>query len=816
MDDLEQFLSGGTAAAPAAAAPTRSTSQPKQSESTIIKRTMGVLPAIDSDYLNSEISKTQKDLPNIKNPQDLANAQTYLADLQQRLGASGPATRSISAPAPAMAPSLAAPSGDSLEAFLSGASAPGAQPQASAPALAAAPAAAAPAEQPSKVAGLIQDYLGPAMRAKEALKEGMKGGAVNLLDTTLGAIVPTIAGVGNLVASTVGRAVGVPEGNAGLTPFAGLQSFSEKPFAKAFGMTQAPSYKTAPSQQAMDFIGKNIELGVDKLAEKTGMSKTDVANAISTLGFAVPAVAGAILKPVVAGAGAISRKVGEYKAAVEPAMADTMQAQLQAKQAAAGGKQSAGAAAVTDQAAFNETLSRASPELQTVIKERQAAAGRAPNAQDVKALENQVKAEQFGIQLTEGQATGNLQKLSEEYNSVKQNPEMGQRIAERNPKLVEGFTKIKERVAPDVYESDPVRTSNIALEKLKADDVARQADVTAKYKALTDANGGNYPINGEKFVSNVKQELSKALRTEDLTPSVQSKLDQFAAGRPMTFENFETLRSDLADIQRSAKDGRERSAAAIVRRVLESQELPPEAAALKPLADVARKAAKDRFTLIEQNPAIKAAINDTRTPAEIARGDLHPGANGFLDKFYGTKTPEVNVKRLIEQLGQGSEAHQGLNAAVVDRIAKASGVKGGANDAVSQAALNKQVKTEHKTNLKTMMGNEGAQLLNDIADVAATTEHVRPGGYANVSKTAIAQEKSPMLEAAKTQALNAIQVALTAANPAAGVGMGLARTGLKGRAEKKAAAEATRLQDIANKKPLEPGAGTFMSDIGKK
>jgi hypothetical protein len=244
--------------------------------------------------------------------------------------------------------------------------------------------------------------------------------------------------------------------------------------------------------------------------------------------------------------------------------------------------------------------------------------------------------------------------------------------------------------------------------------------------------------------------------------------------------------------------------------------LPPEAAALKPLADIARKAAKDRFTLIEQNPAIKAAINDTRTPAEIARGDLHPGANGFLDKFYGTKTPEVNVKRLIEQLGQGSEAHQGLNAAVVDRIAKASGVRGGANDAVSQAALNKQVKTEHKTNLKTMMGNEGAQLLNDIADVAAATEHVRAGGYANVSKTAIAQEKSPMLEAAKTQALNAIQLGLTAANPAAGAGMGLARTGLKARAEKKAAAEATRLQDIANKKPLEPGAGTFMRDIGKK
>lgn len=801
MDELGQLILGERPAATPAAARPKAASGPVTPQK-----------ALGQADLAEEIDRLQANLRDAVPGSPLhTRTQQYLSEAQKELGGAAPAAR----PMAPMQQAQAAPADDLGQLILGAPAAPGAQPQAPAPAPAAAPTVAAPAEQPSKVASLIQDYLGPAMRAKEALKEGMKGGAVNLLDTTLGAIVPTIAGVGNLVASTVGRAVGVPEGNAGLTPFAGLQSFSEKPFAKAFGMTQAPSYKTAPSQQAMDFIGKNIELGVDKLAEKTGMSKTDVANAISTLGFAVPAVAGAILKPVVAGAGAISRKVGEYKAAVEPAMADTMQAQLQAKQAVAGGKQSAGAA-VSDQAAFNETLSRASPELQTVIKERQAAAGRAPNAQDVKALENQVKAEQFGIQLTEGQATGNLQKLSEEYNSVKQNPEMGQRIAERNPKLVEGFTKIKERVAPDVYESDPVRTSNIALEKLRADDVARQADVTAKYKALTDANGGNYPINGEKFVSSVKQELSKALRTEDLTPSVQSKLDQFAAGRPMTFENFETLRSDLADIQRSAKDGRERSAAAIVRRVLESQELPPEAAALKPLADVARKAAKDRFTLIEQNPAIKAAINDTRTPAEIARGDLHPGANGFLDKFYGTKTPEVNVKRLIEQLGQGSEAHQGLNAAVVDRIAKASGVKGGANDAVSQAALNKQVKTEHKTNLKTMMGNEGAQLLNDIADVAATTEHVRPGGYANVSKTAIAQEKSPMLAAAKTQALNAIQLGLTAANPAAGAGMVLARTGLKARAEKKAAAEATRLQDIANKKPLEPGAGTFMSDIGKK
>ena len=801
MDDLEQFLSGGTAAAPAAA-------RPKAPPGPVTPQ-----KALGQADLAGEIERLQANLRDAVPGSPLhTRTQQYLSEAQKELGGAAPAARP-------MAPAMAAPSGDSLEAFLSGASAPGAQPQAQAPAPAAAPVAAAPAAQPSKVASLIQDYLGPAMRAKEALKEGMKGSAVNLLDTTLGAIVPTIAGAGNLVASTVGRAVGVPEGNAGLTPFAGLQHWSEKPFAKAFGMAQAPSYTTAPSQQAMDFIGKNIELGVDKLAEKTGMSKTDVANAISTLGFAVPAVAGAILKPAVAGAGAISRKVGEYKAAVEPAMADTMQAQLQAKQAMAGGKQSAGAAAVSDQAAFNETLSRASPELQTVIKERQAAAGRAPNAQDVKALENQVKAEQFGIQLTEGEATGNLQKLSEEYNSVKQNPEMGQRIAERNPKLVEGFTKIKERVAPDVYESDPVKASNIALEDMVRQDAARKSVISSNYQAAANANGGELPLSGKDFVATANEKLKTANRSRFLPSEIQGILIDEKNNGNMLYNDFENYRTILASAARKADragDGNASFAIGQVRDALESTPMSETTAPVKALYDIARKSAEQRFDLIKKNPAYKAAISDTRTPDEIAQRILHPAANKFADNFYGAKTSEVNIKRLIDVLGENSEAHQGLNAAVVDRIAKASGVKGGANDAVSQAALNKQVKTEHKTNLVTMMGNEGAQLLNDIADVAAATEHVRPGGYANVSKTAIAQEKSPMLAAAKTQALNAIQVALTAANPAAGVGMGLARTGLKGRAEKKAAAETTRLQDIANKQPLEPGAGTFMSDVGKK
>jgi hypothetical protein len=144
MDDLEQFLSGGTAAAPA-------TARPKAASGPVTPQ-----KALGQADLAGEIERLQANLRDAVPGSPLhTRTQQYLAEAQKELGGAAPAARSM---APAMAPAPAAPSGDSLEAFLSGAPAPSAQ--APAPAPAAAPVAAAPAAPKSKIGTLTESTLG--------------------------------------------------------------------------------------------------------------------------------------------------------------------------------------------------------------------------------------------------------------------------------------------------------------------------------------------------------------------------------------------------------------------------------------------------------------------------------------------------------------------------------------------------------------------------------------------------------------------------------------------------------------------------------
>ena len=482
---------------------------------------------------------------------------------------------------------------------------------------------------------------------------------------------------------------------------------------------------------------------------------------------------------------------------------------------------SAGAAATADQSRVAELLTRASPELQNEVSST-LSAGNQITPEGLKALENRVKAEQFGLKLTEGEASQNPGLLSEEYNSKKTNPAMADHLSNRNPKLAQGFQDIRAQVAPDVFEPDPVKASNIALEHIVQQDEGRKSAISANYQAAADANGGELPLSGENFVATANAKLKEANRSRFLPSEIQGILDDEKSNGNMSYNDFENYRTILATAARKAEragDGNAAFAIGQVRDALEATPMSEASAPVKALYDTARQSAKERFDLIKNNPAYKAAISDTRTPDEIAQGVLHPAANKFVDNFYGPKTPQVNINRLVNILGKDSEAHQGLNAAVIDKIAQASGIKGGPNDVVSQSALNKQVKSVYQTNLPFMLSADGLKKLHDLADVSALTEHVQGAKtYSNVSGTAISQTPSPALDLAKKVAEGAVQTGITAASPAAGVAYSLAKAHLTGRAAAKAAAAEAAAQAAKNAAPFREGAGisyTPLNQIGK-
>jgi hypothetical protein len=469
---------------------------------------------------------------------------------------------------------------------------------------------------------------------------------------------------------------------------------------------------------------------------------------------------------------------------------------------------SAGAAAASNAARISELLSRASPELQNATKEIINQGGKVNPQQ----LENRVKAEQFDIKLTEGEASQDLAKMSEEYNSIKQNPAMADHLANIPKKLSDAFNQIKEKIAPDVNEPDPVKAANLSLEKMVQQDVAMREDISNNYKTAANLNGGELPLSGENFVATANAKLKEANPNlyRYLPPEIQSILDSEKLNGNMPYNNFEFYRTLLGNEERAAKrQGKLTVAFAIgkVRDGLESTPMSEAAAPVKAAYDIARSSAEKRFDLIKKNPAFETAISDTRTPEEINLGVLHPAANTFVDRFYSHKTPDVQVKRLIDLIGQNSEAHQGLNAAVIDKIAKASGVKGSPNDVVRQSALNNQVRTVYKTNLGTMFPSEGVNLLNDLADVSALTEHTGAGKYSNVSKTAITAEPKPVTQFVKKGAETLLHGALVANNPVLGFAYGAAKEGLKSRAARKALeTEAAALAE-KNAAPFKEGAG---------
>ena len=119
---------------------------------------------------------------------------------------------------------------------------------------------------------------------------GQRFGATTagLADTVFGIVPQAIAETGYAgVRAMEGLGLAKP-GQAQRGKEAFLREYGT-PFGSAFGVTQTPEYRGEASQRLMQFIGENVGKGADWISANTGMPKTDVENAIFTLGFTLPA-----------------------------------------------------------------------------------------------------------------------------------------------------------------------------------------------------------------------------------------------------------------------------------------------------------------------------------------------------------------------------------------------------------------------------------------------------------------------------------------------------------------------------------------------
>ena len=436
---------------------------------------------------------------------------------------------------------------------------------------------------------------------------------------------------------------------------------------------------------------------------------------------------------------------------------------------------------------------------------------------NLQALDTHQKFNKFGMMATEGEALGDVAKMSDEWNNRAKNLELLKRFEERNPKLVAAVNDIQERAAPDIYTKDIKELGQLAIDDLVKKDAVRLANIENNYKALEAANGGQFPIDVNQLGANIDKSLKSKLKSkyyETQLSEVKHEIDNFIKQGSMTFEDFENLRTNLAQEMRSSKNGNVRAAAHIIREQLENLPMPDNLASIKPLADKARASVVERNKILESNPAYRAATKDTRNIAELQSGVDHVGSDRFISKFVTGNTDtasRANVQRLIQELGEDSQGHQAIKSGTIEHL-KQLGVN--QQGVFKQDAFGKNVKTVLGSKLDSIMQKPFVTDLNDLADVARMSEHVKGGpSFANTSNTAVVAERNALLQEAKNIGAGVTEAAIN--TKTLGFGGTLLRRQIEARAEKKAAEQAAKQAALETQRILSPSAGVLLKDIGK-
>jgi len=348
---------------------------------------------------------------------------------------------------------------------------------------------------------------------------------------------------------------------------------------------------------------------------------------------------------------------------------------------------------------------------------------------NLNALESHVQALNLPepIQLTKGQATGDLVALSNELNRRGELPNIAQRIGDQNRALVNNLTLIRERAAPDVFGTKPSEFGQQVIDGYLNIDRQRNDNIRQLYGQLEQAAGGNFPIDAQKFVQSADQQLKKKLKSEFLPPEIDRQLQSYRDGSRMDFEQFESLRTNLATEIRKAEragDGNKSFALGVVRDSLENLPLTGEAAKLKPLADAARKAAKERFDALKKDPAYSAAVDGKVAP------------ENFIDTFVLSKGKgtEANVRQMMSALGRGSPEQQAIAAGLMETIARKA-VDSSGN--FSQAAYNKILR-DLEPKLLEVFDPDSAKQLKNLGEVSRKVMAQPKGSFANNSNTLVA------------------------------------------------------------------------------
>jgi hypothetical protein len=454
---------------------------------------------------------------------------------------------------------------------------------------------------------------------------------------------------------------------------------SENVIGRTLGITEDPAYQKEASRKLMDFIGKNINKGAEWIAKNTGLPVQDVQNITNSLSFAVaPEIGKGVTKVVGKGAEAITEQFAKRKATE------------------AGGEMPQGFKSQVSEDVLRDVRLKKSSDLPVPVE------------------------------LTEGQASQNPVLISRERNERGFKEAHAQRFNEQNKALQENANIIKQNVAPNVLTTDYVADATNLIDSVKAIKEANKTKTQEAYKALEDAAGGKFPIDGKKFANNAIEKLTAEDRLDYLPSTIKNKLDSYAAGsKEMNFNLFENLRSDLAAEMRKADragDGNMKNVLSVVRNELENLPMQEGDVVLKGLADNARKTAKADFDLEKSNPLYSKVLNEAADSKD------------FIQNFV-IRSKNADFMKSVDLLKSDPIALEHLRSGTMDYIIREST---DASGNFSNAKFTKAIENLNVNKKLDALFGENSKQLQDLAEVAKIVEARPKGSFVNESNTATA------------------------------------------------------------------------------
>jgi muramidase (phage lysozyme) len=379
-----------------------------------------------------------------------------------------------------------------------------------------------------------------------------------------------------------------------------------------------------------------------------------------------------------------------------------------------------GAAETSAKSMIEQALPEASAELKTFLEK----AKNNPNI-DKEVIARHIEADKLDVPVryTKGQATGDPNLISMERNERGLKPRLTENFNQQNKALTQNVEMAKDRVAEGVNTASHVEDAENLIGRVQEKADLNRQTISEAYKALDDAGGGKFPVDGKAFADNAMASLKAEDRLDYLPSNIAKKLEDYSSGKKeMNFNLFENLRSDLANDMRKAEragDGTQKYVLGQVRQHLEDLPMSKEAEHLKPLADKARGLAKENFELEKSNKLYSDVINGKSDTSNFIRQNVLNSKNkDFQAAIDLVKDDPITLKHL---------ASGTMDVIMRDSIKDDKFLSANFAKSIENLRLNGK--------LDVLFGAKEAENLERIAKVGRIVDNRPAGSYVNESNT---------------------------------------------------------------------------------